>query len=206
MDELIGQLITQGYLKTPAVIDAFRKIRRREFLPPEVIDRETVDAPLPIGHGQTNSQPLTVALMFELLAPKTGDRVLDVGSGSGWTSAMLAHIVGPGGAVYGIERIPELKEFGQTNAARYHFKNLKFFCRDGSKGLKKYAPFDRIIVAAAALEIPQPLKDQLKPGGRLVIPTADGTLRLLEKNKDNKFVEKEYPGFAFVPLIVDQSR
>ncbi len=201
MKELIGQLISEGYLKSPSVIEAFYKVRRRDFLSADSSNHELINAPLPIGHGQTNSQPLTVAFMFELLAAKKGQKVLDIGSGSGWTSAMLAQIVGHRGKVYAIERISELKEFGESNAAKYNFSNLKFFCQDGSKGLKKYAPFDRIIVAAAAQEVPWALKEQLRPGGRLVIPTVDGDIRLIQKVSDNECKEKKYPGFVFVPLI-----
>jgi len=201
MEELINQLISGGYLKTPHIIRAFNKIQRRDFLPPDLIQQESQNLPLPIGHGQTISQPLTVAFMFELLSPEPGQKILDIGSGSGWTTAMLCEIVGPKGKVFGIERIAELKEFGQKNVTKYRFANVKFFCQDGSKGLPNQAPFDRIIVAAAAFEVPKELKQQLKIGGRMVIPTVDQDIRLIEKITEGEYKETIYPGFVFVPLV-----
>lgn len=203
MDKLINDLVKQGYLKSPLLIKAFDKIKRLNFLPKELFGQEIIDSPLPIGHGATISQPLTVAFMFELLKLKSGQNILDVGSGSGWTSALLAEIVGPKGKVSAIERIAQLKIFGEKNANRYNFSNLKFYCRDGAKGLPKVAPFDRILVSAAAMEIPKALKNQLKIGGRMVIPTAAQDIRLIEKIAENKFKEKIYQGFLFVPLIQD---
>ncbi|MFA5021489.1 MAG: protein-L-isoaspartate(D-aspartate) O-methyltransferase [Patescibacteria group bacterium] len=203
MQELITELIKQSYLKTPYIIDAFYKIKRRDFLPADLVSQESLNAPLPIGHGQTISQPLTVAFMFELLKPELGQKIVDIGSGSGWTTALLAEIVGPGGTVYAVERVPELEKFGQKNVSKYNFSNVEFFCQDGAKGLPEKAPFDRIIVAAAAYEVPKALKDQLKIGGRLVIPVADQSLRLIEKTGKNEYQERTYPGFTFVPLIED---
>lgn len=203
MENLIKELKSQGYLKTPAIIRAFLKIRRKDFMPDYLSHQEAENAPLPIGLGQTISQPLTVAFMLELLSPQAGQKILDVGSGSGWTSALLAEIVGPKGKVFALERLAELKEFGEKNAAKYNFSNLEFFCRDGTKGLKKEAPFDRILVSAAAIEVPKALKDQLAVGGRMVIPTAAQDIRLIEKIAKNQFKEKIYPGFVFVPLIGD---
>jgi protein-L-isoaspartate(D-aspartate) O-methyltransferase len=203
MEQLIQQLIDQGYLKTPTIINAFKKIKREDFLPEQLKSEAGLNAPLPIGQGQTISQPLTVAFMLELLKPKEGQKILDIGSGSGWTSAMLAEIVGPTGQVFAIERIPQLYEFGQKNAAKYKFDNLEFICADGTKGLPKQAPFDRIQVAAAAAEIPADLKKQLKVGGRLVIPTQGQDIRLIERVSEDGFEETRFPGFVFVPLIKD---
>ncbi|MBU1292165.1 protein-L-isoaspartate O-methyltransferase [Patescibacteria group bacterium] len=211
MSKLIDQLIEQKYLKSPRIIEAFKKIKRADFLPPKIIKnkgREFVNqynAPIPIGYEQTISQPLTVAFMLELLQPQQNDKILDIGSGSGWQTTMLCQIVGPKGFVYAIERIPELKDFGQENLAKakYGFKNVEFICGDGSKGLKSQAPFDKIIVAASSEKIPQALKDQLKIGGRLVLPIKNSIWLLIKKDK-NKFEEKEYPGFVFVPLIKDK--
>ena len=201
MKKLINDLISEGYLKTPEIIQAFYKIKRRDFLPPELKEQEAIDAPLPIGHGVTNSQPLTVAFMLELLQPELGQKILDVGSGSGWTTALLAEIVGLEGKVFGLERIAEIKEFGDGNIRKYNFSNVKIFCRDGSKGLPNEAPFDRILVSAAAFEIPVELKNQLKISGRLIIPTKAGDIRLIIRKKKDEFSEKIYPGFDFVPLI-----
>jgi len=206
---LVNQLIKQKYLKSPLIIEAFKKIKRADFVPAEIIRDKGRDfvaeynAPLSIGYGQTISQPLTVAFMLELLQPKKGDNVLDIGSGSGWQTAMLCQVVGSEGFVYAVERIPELKEFGQANVQKYNFENVEFICGDGSKGLLDKAPFDKIIAAAAAEEIPQAWKDQLKIKGRLVTPVKE-SIWLVIKQDEDKFEEKEYPGFVFVPLIGEQ--
>ncbi|MBU1164043.1 protein-L-isoaspartate(D-aspartate) O-methyltransferase [Patescibacteria group bacterium] len=203
MQNLINQLISQGYLKSPEIIEAFRTVKRKDFISQELQGQETLNSPLPIGHGQTISQPLTVAFMFENLQPRKGQKILDVGSGSGWTTAMLANIVGKSGKVYAIERIKELNEFGQNNVAKYKFNNVEFYNFDGYQGLKKYAPFDRIIVSAAVKEVPNALKEQLVVNGRLVIPTANQDIRLVVKTDKNKYDEEIFPGFVFVPLIKD---
>lgn len=201
MKQLIEKLISAGYLKTPEIINAFYKIDRIDFIPEELKSEAEVNAPLPIGYGQTISQPLTVAFMLELLQPKSGHKILDVGSGSGWQSSLLAYIAGDEGRIIAIERIPELSEFGKENSQKYNFKNLKFITSDGSMGYKKEAPYDRIIVAAAAFnKIPSELKNQLKINGRLVIPVKN-SIWLVIKKEENKFEEKEFPGFVFVPLV-----
>ncbi len=206
MSKLINQLIEQNYLKSPRIIEAFRKIKRADFLPKDLVREKGADfieeynAPIPIGYDQTISQPLTVAFMLELLQPEKGDRILDIGSGSGWQAALLAEIVGDKGFVYAVERIPELKIFGENNAAKYNFKNVEFINGDGSRGLADKAPFDKIIAAASTQEVPCIWKEQLKIGGRLVTPL-DSSIWLLTKKDKNKFKEKEYQGFVFVPLI-----
>lgn len=201
MKQLINNLIGQGYLKTPEIIDAFYKIDRADFIPENLKFDAYVNAPLPIGYGQTISQPLTVAFMLELLEPKKGDKILDVGSGSGWQSSLLARIVGEEGKVIAVERIPELSEFGKDNSEKYNFKNIEFIIGDGSKGYEKEAPYDKIIVAAAAFDkIPEELKKQLKIGGRMVIPVKNSIWLIIKKEAD-KFTEKEFPGFVFVPLV-----
>ena len=202
MEQLINNLIQRGCLKTPRIINAFRKIERVDFTPRELKGEADVNAPLPIGYGQTISQPLTVAFMLELLEPREGDKILDIGSGSGWQTAMLAEITGEEGKVCAIERIPELKAFGENNAKKYQFKNIEFILGDGSIGLKKESPFDKIIAAAASNEIPEELKKQLKIKGRLVIPVAS-SIWLIVRDGENKFTEQEFPGFAFVPLVAD---
>lgn len=203
MEELIDKLIQQRYLKTPLIIEAFRKIKREDFVPEDLKDEADINAPLPIGHGQTISQPLTVAFMLELLRPKPGDKILDIGSGSAWQTALLAYCVGDKGRVFAIERIPELVDFGKKNISKYNFMEkgiVEFFEGDGSRGLKEKAPFDKIIIAASAEKIPEELKKQLKIGGRLVLPIKD-SIWLFVKKSDSKFEEHEHYGFAFVPLI-----
>ena len=203
MDSLIRDLIYQGYLKTDRIIDAFVKIRRVDFVPKELAGASGANIPLPIGHGATISQPLTVAFMLEKLQPRLGDKVLDIGAGSGWTTALLAHIVGKKGKVIGIERIKSLCDFGTNNISKYNLiegGRAKIICADGSKGYVNEAPYNRILVSAAADVIPKELKKQLVVGGRLVIPVKD-SIWMIEKKSDKIFHEEEYPGFAFVPLV-----
>ena len=205
---LINELIQSKYLKTPEIIDAFRIIKREDFLRDQDEGMAEVNAPLSIGHGQTISQPLTVAFMLELLQPKKGDKILDVGSGSGWTVALLAQIIGKKGKIYGMERIEELKKFAENNILKYNIISkgiAEIIQGDGRKGLPEHAPFDKIIVAAAAEEIPKALLKQLKAGGRLVIPVGrqyeSQDIVAVDKVGEDEFKEKRYPGFVFVPLV-----
>jgi len=205
---LIDSLILRGYLKAPSIIEAFRKIKRIDFLPEHLKSLADIDEALPTGEGQTISQPAVVAFMIELLGPQSGDKILDIGSGSGWTTTLLAQIAGPTGRVFGIELLPSLAEFGRENIKKYNFVEkgtAKILCQDGSKGLKEEAPFDKILVSASAQEVPQALKEQLKIGGKLVIPIST-SVWLFEKKDKNVFKEKEYPGFVFVPLIEADER
>ena len=200
---LVKKLIERGYLKTPLVIDAFKNINRADFVPDELKDEAGDDSPLPIGWGQTISQPLTVALMLELLQPRPGEKILDVGSGSGWTSALLGQCVGEKGQVFAVERIPELCEFGKNNIFKYNFINkgiIKLICADASRGLAVEAPFDKILVSAAAPDVSAELKNQLKVGGRLLMPVKN-SIWLAERKNEKEFNEKEFYGFSFVPLI-----
>ena len=203
MDSLAKELIADGVLKSPNIIDAFRKVNRRDFVRAE--ERELADAniPLPIGCGQTISQPYTVAFMLELLQAKKGDRILDIGAGSGWQTALLAEIVGGKGKVFAVELIPELFEFGKKNVAKYGFIKtgvVEFYCQNAIGGLSEKAPFDKIIAAASGENVPTEWKKQLKIGGRMVLPVGD-SLRLIIKKSESNFEERIYPGFVFVPLV-----
>jgi len=190
-------------LKTPSIIDAFEKVDRKDFVTEELKDKAYLNTPLPIGYGQTISQPLTVAFMLELLQPEKGNRVLEIGSGSGWQTALLAHIVSGGGKVFAAELIPELMAFGRKNVAKYDFIKkgiVEFHSFNAVKGFPEKAPFDRIISAASGMELPAAWKEQLKVGGRIVAPVKDA-IHLLIKKSETEFEESIYPGFAFVPLI-----
>ncbi len=202
--DLIEELIKDDWLRTPRLIEAFRKIKREDFLPPDMRNLAELNEALPVGHGQTISQPLVVAFMLELLQPREGEKILDVGSGSGWTSALLAEIVGEGGKVFSLELVPELKEFGEKNVAKYSFVEkgiVKFICCNGAHGYEKEAPFDKILCSASLQKrIPQSWKDQVKIGGKIVTPLATSIYCLVKKGK-NEFEEDEHPGFAFVPLV-----
>ena len=194
-------------MKTPGIISAFEKIKRADFLPEEIKNLAGLDEALPIGYNQTISQPLVVAFMLELLCPKEGDKILDIGSGSGWTSALLSQIVGKDGKVISLELVSDLVEFGRENVAKYGFVEkgiAEFICTDGSKGYEREAPFDKILASAtASARIPEAWKEQLKIGGRIVAPM-DSSIWLLIKKSENEFERKEYPGFVFVPLIEKQ--
>ncbi len=211
---LIEKLIDGGWLKSPKIIEAFREIKRVDFLPKYMAGLAEINEALPIGRGQTISQPLVVAFMMEKLQPEEGDKVLDIGSGSGWTTAILAHLVGKTGKVIALEIIPELKEFGEKNVAKYSFINrgiVEFICADGSLGCPDITSrpefvegFDKILASAAGNSLPKKWKEQLKIGGKIVTPLKS-SIWVFEKNppaggKDG-FRETEYPGFAFVPLI-----
>ncbi len=207
---LINSLIEEGWLKTPRIIEAFLRIKRVDFLPEDMKNLAELNEALPIGFGQTISQPLVVAFMLEQLQPEPGDKILDIGSGSGWTTALLAEIVGPKGKIVAIEIVPELKEFGERNVAKYNFIErgiAEFILADGSKGYPNTASrpelaegFDKILASASAIEIPQAWKDQLKIGGRIVTPIGS-SIWLFRKQSETEFEEIEYPGFTFVPLI-----
>lgn len=204
-ESLIKELIQEGYLRSPSLIEAFGKIDRLDFVPENLKSEAYLNQPLPIGFGQTISQPLTVAFMLELLEPKPGEKILDVGAGSGWVSALLAQIVGEKGRICAIERIPELCEFGKQNIAKYNFIGkgvVEFICGDGSKGYQSEAPYDKIIAAAASEEIPRAWKEELKIGGRLVMPLGHSIV-VLDKVSQSEFEKKEFFGFSFVPLISD---
>jgi len=207
MNSLINNLIRDGYLKNDLIIDAFSEISRIEFLPEDLEHESMADIALPIGYGQTISQPKTVAVMLELLDANRGQNILDVGSGSGWVTALLCYIVGREGHVTALERISELSAWGKNNVAKYdgYVKDegkgiAEFYAIDGKEGFAQNAPYDRIIVNASVKEVPEELKKQLKTGGKMVIPVND-SLWYFEKNGEDDFKKEEYPGFNFVPLV-----
>lgn len=193
-------LINEGALKTPRIIEAFRAVDRADFVPEALKDEAYGNYPLPIGEEQTISQPFTVAFMLELLQPQPGEKILDIGSGSGWTTALLAHMVsGNQGYVLGIERIPELCAYGQKNLAKYFDESrAKIICGDG-KNIRENQ-FDKILSGAAAKgSIPQEWSGLVRVGGRIVAPI-DNSIWLFIKTTETQWEEKEYPGFVFVPL------
>ncbi len=198
--QLTDYLVNFGVLQTPLIIDAFRTIDRADFVPAEYLAESYGDYPLPIGYGQTISQPTTVAFMLEKLQPQAGEKILDIGSGSGWTTALLAQIVGPKGKVCGVEIVPELADFGRQNLAKYKFNWAEIKLATAELGYTPLAPFDKILASAAAEELPAELLGQLKIGGRLVIPIQNSIWQI-DKVAEDKFKQQEFPGFVFVPLV-----
>ncbi len=180
-----------------AVTAAFEAVPRRGFLPRRERRRAAHDGPLPIGLGQTNSQPRTVADMLRLLDVHPGQRVLDVGTGSGWTTALLAHLVGPAGEVVGVELEPELVTFGRANLAATHQSWASINrATAGVLGAPDRAPYDRILVSAEPDTLPAELVDQLAADGIMVIPVASTMLRVTNPGG----VVTEHGRYRFVPL------
>lgn len=196
---LIKHLKNTGVLKSAAVEEALRVMDRAQFVPEELKAVAYADTALPIGAGQTISQPTVVAFCLELLQTRSGDRILDIGSGSGWTTALLAHLVGPTGLIIGVERIPELVMFGTKNLSTCSFAHAHIEQAGQELGKPEEAPFDRILVSASADEVPETLKRQLKEGGRMVISVREA-LCVLDRTGD-RFKTVCHEGFAFVPLI-----
>jgi protein-L-isoaspartate(D-aspartate) O-methyltransferase len=182
------------------VTAAFAAVPRQSFLPLRERRHAGRDSPLPIGFGQTNSQPTTVRNMLTLLDVQQGDTVLDVGSGSAWTTALLAELTGRTGQVYGVELVPELAAFGDSNLAARDTPWASIRAAEPKVlGLPEHAPYDRILVSAEARELPPALVDQLGVGGRMVVPVA-GRLAVVDRNSDGRVAVRRVGHYAFVPL------
>jgi len=202
-NRLINNLILLGVLKTPTIIEAFRKIPRHKFILKDHLRHAYNDIPLPTIHGQTISQPYTVAIMTEALDPRPGEKILEIGSGSGYQAALLAHCVGPKGKVITVELEPDLVEFSKNNIKKVKLNNIKIINWDGKKGYKKESPYDKCMITAACKEIPKPVIKQVKIGGRIVAPVNDffgQRMIVLDKLSDKKFEKKDLGSFVFVPL------
>ena len=192
------QIMSRG-IANPAVLDALRAVRREYFLPEEIRSFADEDAALSIGHGQTISQPYIVALMTELLDPQRTDRILEIGTGSGYQTAILAEIVKE---VYTVEIIKELSLRARRVLGEIGYSNIHFLVSDGYSGWPEEAPFDGIIVTAAPSEIPKPLISQLNARARLVIPVGglDQRLEILEKKEDGSLEGFSHIAVRFVPM------
>lgn len=199
---LVSTLKRQGRITLPEVEQAFLKVPREVFLPKTLKDRAYVDAPLEIGHGQTISAPHMVAIMCEALDIHPHQTILEIGSGSGYHAAIVAHIVGSRGRVYTIERHTSLVNQAKENLKKAGVTNVVVEHGDGSEGLSQHAPYDRVYVTCASPNIPQPLLDQLVDGGKLLIPVGRiiCTLKRIEK-KGTTITETDLGGCAFVPLV-----
>jgi protein-L-isoaspartate(D-aspartate) O-methyltransferase len=184
-----------------SVMDALNSVERHRFVPSREVASAYENRPLPIGYGQTISQPYIVALMTDLLEPEPGDVALEIGTGSGYQAAVLAGLVA---RVYSIEIIEALQEQATTRLQQLGYDNVVTRLGDGYFGWEEHAPFDAIIVTAAASHVPPPLIEQLKTGGRMVIPVggrfATQHLLLLEKTEDGEILTRQIAAVRFVPL------
>jgi protein-L-isoaspartate(D-aspartate) O-methyltransferase len=186
----------------PQVVAALEKVRREAFVPAEVRDRAYINRPLSIGHGQTISQPYIVAIMTDMLAIQPGARVLEIGTGSGYQTAVLAELAAE---VFTVEVVAPLAEAARARLESLGYTNIHYRTGDGHAGWPEHAPYDGIVVTAAADKIPETLVAQLKPGGRLIIPVgqeyATQNLMRIDKDADGKTEERWMLPVAFVPLV-----
>ncbi len=202
-NELVTYWRENNIIKDEKLLEVFSEINRRLFVPDEFADQAYEDHPLPIGEGQTISQPTTVMIMTQALEVKPGMNVLEIGSGSGYQAAILAQLVGPEGHVFSIERLIFLVTLARKNLERTKITNVRIIEGDGTLGYPSQSPFDRIIITAAAPSIPQPIFDQLKEGGQMVVPIGDRhTQEMMIVEKINgKLKQQSIGSFVFVPLI-----
>jgi protein-L-isoaspartate(D-aspartate) O-methyltransferase len=192
------QIVMRGVVDE-RVLTAMRRVPREEFVPAEFRNQSYADGPVPIGYDQTISQPYIVALMTDKLKIQSGDRILEIGTGSGYQAAILAEL---GAEVYSIEIIPQLAQMAEGTLQRLRYKNVHIRAGDGYKGWPEHAPFDACIVTCAPNHVPQPLIDQLKEGGRMIIPVGEKfaqQLYLLEK-RNGRIVESAVLPVRFVPM------
>ena len=185
------------------VREAMLRVPRHKFVPEYEQKAAYIDRPLDIGHGQTISAPHMVAIMCDLLELSEGHKVLEIGAGSGYNAAVMGELVGISGHVYTVERIEALANFARENLKKTGYENVTVVLNDGSMGYSQYAPYDRIAVTCAAPYIPEPLLEQLKPGGIMVIPVGNYSQELYKIRKDSKgHIHKKRKGeVVFVPLI-----
>ncbi len=198
------QIVRRG-VRDPRLLDAMRQVPREAFVDAGFVEFAYDDGPLPIGEGQTISQPYIVALMIEAAEVKPGDRVLEIGAGSGYAAAVLSRLASE---VHAVERHASLGKAAQERVRRLGYLNVQVRIGDGTKGCPDAAPFDAILVAAGAPRAPQALKEQLKVGGRLVIPVGEGggvqnLLKIVRKSA-NGYEEENLGGVRFVPLLGEQ--
>lgn len=196
--EMVREQIAARGIDDPQVLGAMRSVPRHEFVPEALRERAYADTPLPIGSGQTISQPYVVAFMTQALGLDADDRVLDVGTGSGYQAAVLAEIAA---RVDSVEIVPELAERARRDLARLGYENVEVRVGDGYRGWPEHAPFDAILVAAAPDHVPEPLVEQLAVGGRLVMPVGEGLQELVRLTKTPQGVQREaLMAVRFVPM------
>jgi len=202
--EYLTAFLTTGkhrVIKQPLLRNSFRQIRREDFVPDELQSSAYEDRELQIGFGEVINMPTITAHMLSLLKPRLGGKYLEIGTGSGWSAALLALATGEAGFIYTIERIQFLTDIARINLSKYPgLKNIKVIFGDGSDGLKQFAPFDGIYISAAYKKIPHPLMLQLTVGGRMVIPTVDHDLVLIERVSPDQFEQTVEKGYFFKPV------
>jgi protein-L-isoaspartate(D-aspartate) O-methyltransferase len=198
-DEMVKRQLTTRDIRDSRVLEVMRRVPRHEFVPEGLRSSAYSDHPMLIGHGQTISQPYIVALMTQLAQLEPSDRVLDIGTGSGYQAAVLAEQVEQ---VYSIEILQPLADSARERLHRLGYANIEVLCGDGYRGLPERAPFDAIVVAAAPDHVPQPLVEQLASGGRLVIPVGEHfqNLLVIEKHTDGTTSELAVTPVSFVPM------
>jgi protein-L-isoaspartate(D-aspartate) O-methyltransferase len=202
---MVEQQLRARGIRDRRVLAALGRVPRHEFVPGTWRDQAYEDCPLPIGAGQTISQPYVVALMTEAIEPRRGQRVLEVGTGSGYQAAVLAELVGE---VYTVELLPALAEQAKGRLRRLGYDKVRVRAGDGYRGWPEAAPFDAVLVTCGADHVPEPLWEQLRPGGRLVIPVGDApavpwrpqSLRLIVKGPAGQRQERDLALVRFVPL------
>ncbi len=201
-EQLIELWISSGTIKDKKVIEAFKQIPRELFIKKEHQGEAYGDYPLSIGEGQTISQPTTVMLMTQALELKEGDKVLEVGAGSGYQAAIISKIIGDNGKLISTEIIKKLAGFAKDNIKKLKLKNIKIINYDGSRGYEKEAPYDGIIITAACPKIPKPLINQLKENGIIAAPVGDMNEQAMVKGKkkNGKLTEEILGEFMFVPM------
>ena len=202
LNDLINFLKNMKFLTDNNVESAFRNIPRHKFILSSELDRAYYNEPLPIMKNQTISQPGVVSRMSEWLDVKDGQNILEIGTGSGWQTAILSCLVGTG-IVYSIEIHPELEKFARKNLEKFCLDNVNVILGDGSVGYPKASPYDRIIITAACMEIPLPLLDQLSDNGLIIAPVGDTSqsLVLLKKTSKGIIEIKNESNYVFVPLL-----
>ena len=204
-ERLVDGLADRGYVTDPAVLEAMKAVRRHLFVPERNRSDAYDDRPLDIGEGQTISAPHMVGIMAERLDLRPGQKVLEIGGGSGYHAAVVARIVGPEGHVYSVERIAPLAERARRNLEVAGFsKTVTMVVGDGTLGLPEHAPYDRVFVAAASPGIPPPLFEQLREGGKMLVPVGDlymGQELVMVERRNGRPVTTEHGGCVFVPLI-----
>ena len=205
-ERMVARQIEKRGIRNPRVLAAMAEVPRERFVPAQLAGRAYEDEPLPIGEDQTISQPYIVALMIEAADVAPGDRVLEVGAGSGYAAAVMACIAD---RVYAIERHETLAKSARRRVVELGYDNLTVLTGDGSLGLPAHAPYDAIVVSAGSDRVPEPLRQQLAIGGRLVVPVGGASIQTLfcvTRTGENSWTENDLGGVRFVPLIGEHGR